>query len=315
MTWLGGWAVTGGTNSAAEARLMLQASTRASQGVVETGDLKVTETGTPSSSVQVAAGACVIKGVEVNFQGSYSGVNAGVDTLAVPASGASATHHLIIARAEDPTFSGSPWTTDLGAGAPVVRAVLVPDVAAGTTTVPAGTSGIPLARIDMPASTATVTDDMIVDLRSLADPRRERLLLTEAPATASTAIGASLTWSYFDTANGWNIAVPSWAARAIIKVDVSPIRYDLGFFFGQVGASFGASINVQPSVIDDNQGSGIRRVPTTIGDTVAIPSAYRGTTQLLRVRAAALETGQVGRIQVDSGTTLIADVQFEEAPQ
>lgn len=315
MTWLGGWAVTGGTNSAAEARLMLQASTRASQGVVETGDLKVTETSTPSSSVTVAAGACIVKGVEVNFQGSYSGVNAGTDTLAVPASGASATHHLIIARAEDPTFSGSPWTTDLGSGAPVVRAVLVPNVAAGTTSVPAGTSGIPLARIDMPASTATVTDDMIVDLRSLADPRRERLLLTEAPASMSAAIGANITWSYFSTAAGWNIVVPSWAATMKVKIDVAPLRYDLGFFFGQLGASFGASVNIQPSVLDDNQGSGIRRVGAAIGDTVAVPSAYRGTSQLLRVRAAAMETGGVGRIYVDSGTTLVADVQFEEAPQ
>jgi hypothetical protein len=97
------------------------------------------------------------------------------------------------------------------------------------------------------------------------------------------------------------------------EIDVSPVRYDLGNFWGRIGATYGASLATQDITLDDNQGSGARRIPAIIGDTLTVPSAYRGTTQLLRVRASAMETGQAGRIYVDSGTTLIADVQFEEA--
>lgn len=314
MTWLGGWAVDGGTNSATEARLMLQASTRASEGVVESGDLKVTQTDTPSSSVQVAAGACIIRGAEVNFQGSYSGVNAGVDTLAVPASGGSATHHLVIVRAEDPTFSGSPWNTDLEAGESVVKAVLVPNVAAGTTTVPAGTSGVALARIDLPASTATVTNAMIVDLREMAGPRTDRTLLTQSPSAQSADIGASTTYSYFSTAPGWNIPIPTWATTVRIKIDIAPLRLSDNNFFGDIRATFGSSLTLQRTLIDDNQGTGVRRVPTLVADTLTIPDAYRGTSQLLRLQGAG-ESGNAGRMQVDSGTALAADIEFVEAPR
>lgn len=314
MTWLGGWAVTGGTNSAAEARLMLQASTRASQGVVEATDLKVAATSTPSSSVEVAAGACIILGVEVNFQGSYSGVNAGTDMLAVPASGGSATHHLIVARAEDPTFSGSPWTTDLESGEPVVKAVLIPSVAAGTTAVPAGTSGIPLARIDLPSSTSTVTDAMIVDLRGMVDARQERHLLVQTPTALSTDIGGtSGTFTNFSTAAGWSVTVPTWASQVVISLSAGQIRYNTGVFFGALRATFGSSLAVQSVNLDDNT-TGTRRNTAVLGDTLTIPDAYRGTSQTLRFQACGL-SGNAGFIGVDGASTLVADVVFLEAPR
>ena len=46
-----------------------------------------------------------------------------------------------------------------------------------------------------------------------------------------------------------------------------------------------------------------------------LANGAEGNTQLLRVRANAVNAGQAGRIYVDSGTTLVADVQFEEAPR
>lgn len=314
MTWLAGWAVDGATNDGTEGRLMLQASTRASQGVVEATDLKVTATDTPSSSVQVAAGACIIRGAEANFQGSYSGVNVGVDTLAVPASGASATHHLIVARAEDPTFSGSPWNTDVQAGQPVVRAVLIPDVAAGTTTVPAGTSGVPLARIDLPASTATVINAMIADLRGMVDARQERHLLTQTPSGLSTDIGGeSGVFTNFSTAPGWDVEVPTWASTVVLSLTAGQIRYNTNPFFGGLRATFGSSLATQSVNLDDNT-TGTRRNTAVLGDTLTIPDTYRGTSQTLRFQASG-KSPNSGFVGVDTASTLIADVVFLEAPR
>jgi hypothetical protein len=328
MTWLGGWAVTGGTNSATEARLMLQASTRAGQGVVEISDLKISATSTPSSSVQVAAGACIIRGVEVNSQGSYSGVNAGTDTLAVPASGSSATHHLIIARAEDPTFSGSPWTTDLENGEPVVRAVVVPNVAAGTTTVPAGTSGIPLARIDLPASTATVTDAMIVDLREMIDPRTQRELLVLDGDTVDGDLAGDVTDAYEDwPQQGWTVTVPEWATQVQVvaiwgNVFLQPNGGTTGGFEARGTLRVQLQLPGGTSAVTDSAGYNINQVSTGNGYRVtltnqaqlAVPAAMRGQEVEVHMQVHGTD-GFAGLLQADEFGAFSVDLQFREVAQ
>ncbi|MDH6226202.1 hypothetical protein [Streptomyces sp. MJP52] len=327
MTWLGGWAVTGGTNSAEEARLMLQASTRAGQGVVEVGDLKVSATSTPSSSVRIAAGACVIKGVEVTGQGSYSGVNLGVDTLSVPAAGASPAHHLIVARAEDPTFSGSPWDTDLLAGEPVVRAVLIPNVAAGTTKVPAGMSGIPLARIDLPASTAAVTNFMINDLRQMIDPRSQRVLRVSVGSVAGDDRAGNVTSDYEHWPQaGWTVDVPTWATQVQVVATWGNVLLEPT---GSTGA--GSDARGQLRVLLDT-GSGttvstvassynVNQVSTSNGyrtslfnaDQRAIPAAMRGKEVTVHMQAQGA-SGYNGRLLADAYGNFAVDLMFLELP-
>ncbi|MFW3477352.1 hypothetical protein [Streptomyces microflavus] len=78
-------------------------------------------------------------------------------------------------------------------------------------------------------------------------------------------------------------------------------------------ATFGASLTVQATTIDDNGGSATRRITHGIADTLTIPDAYRGTTQLLRLQAAGA-SGNTGRVSVDPSSTALYDVEFEEAP-
>ena len=301
----------GATHSAQQFRMLVRDLANGAEGITQGDDLKVTERGTPGGGVVVGDGSAVVRGRANTFQGSYAACNIGAVDVPIAATGGSARSDMVILRIEDPEYEGTldPETDE------IAYFDVISNVSSSATAIPDSRTAIPLARIDIPSSTSTITNAMITDLRQVANPRRRRSVFTQSPSSLSTGIGSSTSYSYFSTAAGVNVAVPDWATKVIIKIDVSPIRYDLGNFWGRVGATYGSSLATQDITLDDNQGSGARRIPAIIADTLTIPSAYRGTTQLLRVRASAMETGQAGRIYVDSGTTFAYDVQFEEAPR
>ncbi|MEU5660070.1 hypothetical protein ABZ802_31305 [Streptomyces sp. NPDC047737] len=300
--------VDGATHSAEQFRAMVQDLARGAEGITAGTDLKVTQLSTPGSGVQVGSGSGVVRGRVSAFQGSYAVRNQGAATVNVAATGGAGRSDMLILRVEDPDYEG---TRD-----PVVDDInyfqIISGVSSSATTIPDGRTGIPLARIDIPASTSTITNAMIKDIRVIANPRRETRLLTQSPPTASTAItGSTLVYSYFSTAAGWNIAIPSWASTARVKIDIAGLRLLVNPFYGVVRATFGASLTLQATTLDDNQ-SGTRRISTLVADTLTIPDAYRGTTQLLRVQGAGA-TGNTGQMQVDAAAMFAAQVEFEEA--
>ncbi|MFE6474602.1 hypothetical protein [Streptomyces rochei] len=301
----------GATHSAQQFRMMIRDLANGAEGITQGDDLKVTQRSTPGGGVVIGDGSGVIRGRANAFQGHYSICNIGSVDVPIAATGAAGRSDMLIIRVEDPEYEGSlnPATDQ------IVYPQVISNVSSSATTIPDSRTGIPLARIDIPANTSTITNAMITDLRRVANPRRRRDVYTQSPASQSTAIGASTTYSYFSTAAGINFSVPDWATKAIVKIDISPLRYALGNFWGQLSATFGSSLATQTILLDDDQGTGIRRIPAIVADTLTIPSSYRGTTQLLRARASAFSTGQAGRIYVDQGTTIVYDVQFEEAPR
>ncbi|WP_093803899.1 hypothetical protein [Streptomyces sp. Wb2n-11] len=302
--------VDGATHPAQQFRMMIRDLTGGSEGVTEGDDLKVTALATPGSSVQIAPGSGTIRGRANVYQGSYTACNLATDTVPIAATGASARSDMVVLRVLDPEYEGSlnPATDNIN------YFEVISGVSSSATTVPGGRTAIPLARITIPANTSIITNSYITDLRKITRPRRERNLVIQSPPSISGLLGGSTTYSYFSTAGGWNIAVPNWATTVRIKIDVSPLRFSANDFFGSVRATFGSSLTLQPTLVDDNQGTVTRRVGTVIADTLTLPADYRGTTQLLRVQGAGA-SGNLGRISVDSGTALAADIQFEEAPR
>jgi hypothetical protein len=300
----------GATHSAQQFRMLVRDLARGAEGITEGDDLKVTQRSTPGAGVTVADGSGVIQGRVNAFQGHYSACNTGAVNVDIAATGGSARSDMVILRVEDPEYEG---TLD-----PTVDQVtyfqVISNVSSSATAIPDGRTGIPLARIDIPASTSTITDAMITDLRQVANPRRQRTLLTQSPTALSTDIsGTSGTYSNFSTAAGWSVAIPSWATKAVLSLSVGQIRYNTAAFFGGLRATFGASLTVQSVNLDDNQ-TGTRRGTIVLGDTLTIPSAYRGTSQTLRFQACGFP-GNAGKVGVDGSTTLIADIEFLEAPR
>jgi hypothetical protein len=300
----------GATHPAQQFRMLVRDLARGAEGITQGDDLKVTQRSTPGGGVSISDGSAVIRGRANTFQGSYSACNIGTADQPIAATGGTGRSDMLILRIEDPEYEGTlnPATDQ------IAYFQIIPNVSASATAIPDSRTGIPLARIDIPASTSTITNAMITDLRKVANPRRDRRLYTQSPTSDSALIGASTTYSYFSTASGWNIAVPDWATTVRLRVDVCPIRYSVADFFGALRATFGASLTLQATSLDDNQGAGVRKIPGICADTLTVPASYRGTTQLLRAQANGA-SGNAGRINVTASTTFIADVEFEEAPR
>ncbi|MFF2864498.1 hypothetical protein ACFVSX_32040 [Streptomyces rubiginosohelvolus] len=300
----------GATHSAEQFRAMVQDLARGAEGITQGTDLKVTQLGTPGASVQVASGSGVVRGRVNAFQGSYAVRNQGSDTVNISSTGGSPRSDMLILRVEDPQYEGTlnPEVDNIN------YFQVISNVSSSATAIPDGRTGIPLARIDIPASTSTITNAMIKDIRQIANPRRERRQWIQSPSTTSTSINNSNgSYAYFSTAAGWNIPIPTWASTAVISVDIAQLKYSVAQFIGTLRATFGASLSLQPVILDDNQ-TAIRRSTVFVADTLTIPDAYRGTTQLLRAQATGT-TGNTGTVAVDASTTLKADVEFFEAPR
>lgn len=300
----------GATHPAEQFRMMVRDLANGSEGITQGDDMKVTQRSTPGAGVSISDGSAVIRGRANTFQGHYAACNQGAFSLDIASTGSSARSDMVIVRVQDPQYEGSlnPVVDE------IVYFQVISNVSSSATAIPDGRTGIPLARIDIPASTSTITNAMITDLRKIANPRRQRRMLTQSPTADSALIGASTTFAYFSTAPGWNWAIPDWATTARIRVDVCPIRYSVANYLGYLQATFGASLTVQPTALDDNQGSVVRKIPAICADTLTLPASYRGTTQLLRAQANG-SSGNTGRINIATSTTLIADVEFEEAPR
>lgn len=305
-------ATTGATHTAQEFRMMIKDLARDNQGVTTGLDLKVSALSTPGPGVQISDGSAVIAGAADPAQGHYSAYNIGPDTVDIAAAGGTPRSDMIVLRVEDPDYEG----TRNPAVDPIVFWEVIPNVSSTATTVPSGYSAIPLARIDIPASTGTITNTMITDLRKVANPRRERVLYPYYYTGSLTEISGTIAvWKYFPEVTLATVAVPDWAAKAQVVYSVHGIRLSTGNVFGAVRFALGDVEAVQAVYIDDNGGSGVRRVPITMAETIDLTTtagaAMRGTNQPVkpRMRTDPLNSGAIG---VDGSTTFIVDIEFLE---
>ncbi len=324
MTWTQGlWAVDGNTLDASLWRQQLYASSLKRSGIMAPTDLKVTAFSTPGAGVNVAGGSCVIAGQELSGgqQGSYFGFNNGVDTVSVSATGGSIRSDLIIARVEDPTFSGTPWSWN-PATQNLIYSRDISGVSGGTVLVPAGTTGIPLARIDIPVSTSAITNAMITDLRALANPARQTDLYVNTPVSNDTMNAATDSKTVM---RNWGPAfpavyIPTWAVtmRVVFMVAASAIG----------GATYGIGIVMQikvgSSIVSQIGGMGDPGVGAVLtgfqsvgmlGDNINV-SSLQGQTVTVQPQARIVNSANVqGTMQINGASTETLQCHFLEAPQ
>ncbi|MGC9539976.1 hypothetical protein [Streptomyces sp. UG1] len=295
----------GGTHAARAFRMMVRDLARGSQGITEGDDLKVRQMSTPGAGVRVVDGSAVIRGAAWG-QGSYTQYNVGNATVPVAPTGATARSDLVCLRVEDPEYEGTrdPETDEIG------YFHVVSNVSTTTTTVPSGLTAIPLARLDIPANTAVITDSMIKDVRRIANPRRDRKLYTAYPTSLSRLVAQDNRWYNWPAQARWKVPIPRWATSAKLVVTLAGLRFSESDVFAWMQTVLGTDYG-QTTSIDDDQGNGIRRSTVVLADTINLSSALRGTTQDLHIRTQPkkIEWGNLG---VDAATSLIADVEFTE---
>ena len=306
-------ATTGATHTAQQFRMMIRDLSRSNEGITEGDHLKVTALATPGGGVQIADGSAVIIGRVSPVQGSYNAYNIGVDTsVTIAPTGGTGRSDMVILRVEDPDYEG----TLNPATQPIVYFQIVSNVGSSATTVPSGYSAIPLARIDIPASTATITNAMIVDLRKVANPRRDRILYPYYAQDPLVQIsGTSETWQTFPSSTLASIPIPVWAASAKVVYTISGLRYSDGDVWANFRFLLGTYEAAQWVGIDDNQGTAARRgtvqMVETIDLTTTTGAAMRGTTQAFKSRMRT-RSGNAGKVGVDATTTFNIDIEFTE---
>lgn len=326
------WAIGGGAVISDHVlRTLAYAASDGNDGILGFPDLKVTATGTPGPSVDVAPGAAVLPVRTPNhpYQ-AYVGRCPTADNVSIAATGAGAGRtDMVVAQVEDPYLTGEPWAdpADPAIGPYMFTRVIqgVPSsaiasrAAARAHLASIARSAIPLAGITLPLSTATVLQSHINDLRSVANARRETRKVTYNPSSTFGLTSASeVEWF----ALPGSVEIPAWATQVAVGVQIHGAavqRFSTtvnGAAYGNIRARLGTSapgpVSTQTSSYDFDAPfqSGTTRYTVGAGDTVAIPAGYRGTTQSLSIRG--LRTGGNKNLLVDTASAVVVDLEFLE---
>ena len=313
------WLIGGGAEHSPEvARLLSYAATRGSEGIVEVGDLKVTTLATPGAGVRSAAGAGVIRNRGAGGQNqSYIARNASSTTINIAATAGTARSDLVVLQVEDPNVAGEPWQDPANpAVGPYVFFRVISNVPAGTKRLQdvagyEGRSAITLARIDLPANTSAVQANHIIDLRKVANPRRETVLRVVTPPK-DRQVQLSTSWHNWPTfANEFTVVeVPSWATRMDVVVTMSGIALKTGVW-GGVRATIGSLIAEGSFDSTFSTSADPYQDVFTMAQTFAVPTAMRGTPVGIGTEARAASTGMPAANLPWTTATARAIVQIE----
>ena len=349
------WLVEGGAHHSAEvARLLAHIATGGQEGVLGAFDLRVLALSTPGTNLRVMPGACSIKNRALASENqTYLGrMMVEEDGVAIPASGSSGPRtHLIIARVENPYISGEPWAAppDVEDG-PYIYARVISDVPSSTRSVHElglAFTAITLARITVPANTATVTQSMITDLRSVVNPltgpagpqgpagppgegedgdeTTEKQYFDVKSHVGDTSTddldgSSGSTWYNWPDAADWIISVPTWATGSDIALTLSGLRQREGGLWGllrlQIGNGATNTAGVYYDYTSDGEIEGWTGHTMVAAGSVTIPSSVRGKATRFRAQAqiTGRESSSSAEIQWRRGSVAILQIVFKQNP-
>lgn len=312
------WAVGGGADNAIEhARMIPWAIFQGAEGVLGSLDMQVTALTTPGGSVNINPGGYVIlaRGLGQQYESYMGKISTAVNVPISPNNTSSARSDLVMVRIEDNHVAGEPWSAPASNDSGPYRTFTVQQGVASTTRsvrdLGNSWSAIALARIDIPAFTSTITQGMIVSLRTRVSPppppvppvtippvdgttsadNPEYFFTRILPATSSGvyddfAPGTIGAWRDWPVSASWIVPVPKWATKA----EVFFVAYMV-----QTAANVAGSTRVNidngaifsPNVdIDYNYSSGGPDGMTIVAaGAVNIPSAQRGKNCKFKVQA------------------------------
>lgn len=314
------WFIGGGAQHSPEvARLLAFAATSGAEGIVTPGDLKVQALAVPGGSVRVAPGAGLIRNRATGGDSqTYVARNPIEDVVAIAATGSGAGRSdLIVAQIEDPFMAGEPWQdpADPTVG-PYIFTRVIPNVPAGTTRLQdvagfSGRSAITLARVDIPASTATVTAAMVKDLRTLALPRQWRETATFA-GMASQALTSTADFVKFPAEAAAQVTVPAWATHVQVTANLFQVaQADATDTDGWIRAAFGTLVGPQLAFdFNATTGWGAQRFSMAAALTADV-TALRGQKISATIQGKR-NSITPGKMQVDGASQVLFDIQFQE---
>lgn len=328
------YAVDGSVIPGAGLRRAMQDATQATTGVTQPGDLKVSQLDVPGAGVKIAAGndtiVCRAPGrgresyvTSLPADGTYLG-DAGTG---IPGTGSSGGRRdMIIHEITDPSLPRTYTPREQIPEGVYSKITVVQGVPAGARSVadvPAlnEVTAVALAAVNWPASTATITNAMVEDLRRVRSPQRERGPMSVYFPTGATTTGRRIpSGSYGD----WPLAdaerpmlrVPEWATQLRVTGWVQGAWYakDAGNI-----AQFVAGTRVGLGTVFSENGI-VTQGPTDAGNRfgfaiiglIQIPVSMRGTLQPLRMQGARTSAEATGGLWVDYQSCVSVDWEFSQ---
>lgn len=309
--------VGGGFEHSAEImRAALATATSGAEGIVRPGDFRVTPTPVPGGSVLVLPGNGLLRNTYGGGGSQSYAIRAPEQTeVSILATGsAGGRSDLIVARVDDPTYAGTEFdpATYEASKFEVIRGV----PANTTSSKGLGLSypAIPLALVTLPASTGTVTAEMIKDLRSVALPRTERRLYTIQPTSPVQLPPDARAWANFPR-DRFSIPIPEWATHAVIHAELGSMfvngsASNLAIVTGKVRFLLGSEATEASWFTHRSNAQGLR-FGTSVADTIAIPEARRGTVALSASQLIS-SSDSTASWYMDTYSFSTVDVEFQE---
>lgn len=329
------YAVDGSVIPGAGLRRHLHNSTSGAAGVVRPGDLKITALNTPGPGVQVAAGDDLVPcrapgreretyGVPLSAAQDYMGDSG----EGLPGTGSSGGRRdMIIHEITDPSLPRTYTpSTEIPEGV-YSKISVVPGVPSGAKTVadvPAlnDVTCYALAAINYPASTATIQNAMIEDLREVAQPNirtdvREYSLEPDDgdPAITNTTVDGQ-TWPQRVDSAWADVPIPEWATHVRVVMTWNGVRVPAGNSGGRIWVQLAPLAHPDnrrtQHIAWDTDNTNVSRETYRATGTIAIPEGLRGTSQRFYPRAYRTHgtTAQAPRLTASSSIDLL--VEFTE---
>lgn len=320
------WAVGGGAVHSSEvARLVTYIATGGQQGVLNGTDLQVLPLSVPGAGVRVEPGACVIVNKALNaLNDSYVARLPSEDTVTTQANGAGGLRSdLVIARVENPFISGESWSIpgDVTVG-PYIFTRVLQNVPSNTISVDAlglGYTAIPLARIDFPLNTSTVTSGMIHDLRAVVHPAAATPAATpEAdggdiaptivyiviPSSGSNVLPYTATgWTDWPIAAAWTLSIPKWSTDLELDINIDNFSVTLADFYASLQILVnGVAVAAREVDIRIQDVAKPLRGSIHLGADYHLPSNLRGTKVAVKVQTKFHTDGRCANSQVIADT-------------
>lgn len=314
------YVVHGAKHSADVFRQALHDSTSGAEGISLPTSLSVRATGTPSGQVRVAPGGVLVNNSYSGGGGqSYAGRVASETLVDVPASDSTgAKTWFIIFRVQDPQFGGQAPSD------PLVGPYAFVECVAASATV--SDPHYRLAQVDVPKSTATVTQAMVTDLRELANPRSKTVIVPRPTigGDAGLELKAGTAFpqgEWFPNVGGndntgrYSIPVPSWATRMQIRCEWLGINYKNDPGNGLYWVSYGPNgSTTAPDYYTQAFGwkSGGADATTNwiLEQQVGVQRAWRGTVQNFYPKATRKTSG--GYVGLTSSGGMVFSIRFLE---
>lgn len=324
------WLVStqGAQHSSEVARALAFSATQGATGVIGGTSLKITAASTPSSQVRVAPGvAPVVSNYPGHSGQSYILRNATTTYVNIaPTTSAGGRTDAVIARVDDAGLVGQ--TPSNPNDFDYTKIQVIQGAPAGIKYESDLNLNYPfvlLAKIAIPASTATITNAMITDLREVVNPRektvsRDQPWFTEARVdmvgTGAYPVGQywPRTDSREDTAIE-TVRIPEWATRVEIEGNWLGVYVSAGTHAGNMWATMDSVIRNTPRDATQYYTWTAEDTATRqnwfVRDTRLIPADMRGKDAYFSLRAR--KGSSAGTVYMDKASGYTMRLRFQEA--